>query len=404
MNETDSTRNLSRDRREVSTDFKTGEGRCTARSTRTGEPCKRPSMLGGNVCYHHGGNAPQVKAKAQRRLQQAADALVQRLLGMALDGDAPDHVALAAIRDALDRAGLGAKQAVEVSVEPAPWEQLLGDVAHLTKRQHEALKRGELLPPPPELPPAEVVEAEFVDDAPEAHPEPHEERADAPGARPNVPPPFADMRTRVSTEEQADRRNGLEAQRAAIDAEAERRGWSVEHHTDAGVSGKIIGPSLREVLELLASGQGDGLVVAKLDRLSRSIINAANIIETAQAQGWSLVVLDLGIDLSTATGRAFAHTLMVFAQLERELIIERTKAGLAAKRARGERLGRPRLATPGLVRRIVLDRNTGLSFDKIAAALEAEGILAPSGGKTWHTSTVRRIYASATAATELASA
>jgi DNA invertase Pin-like site-specific DNA recombinase len=208
--------------------------------------------------------------------------------------------------------------------------------------------------------------------------------------------------TRVSTEEQAESRNGLEAQRAAIDAEAERRGWAVEHHMDAGVSGKIIGPSLREVLELLASGQGDGLVVAKLDRLSRSIINAANIIETAQAQGWSLVVLDLGIDLSTATGRAFAHTLMVFAQLERELISERTKAGLAAKRARGERLGRPRLAAPGLVRRIVLDRNTGLSFDKIAAALEVEGILAPSGGKKWHTSTVRRIYASATAATELA--
>ena len=100
--------------------------------------------------------------------------------------------------------------------------------------------------------------------------------------------------TRVSTDEQADRRNGLEAQRAAIDAEAKRRGWTVEHHTDAGVSGKIIGPSLREVLQLLASGRGDGLVVSKLDRLSRSIINAANILEAAVAQGWTLVILDLG--------------------------------------------------------------------------------------------------------------
>jgi hypothetical protein len=42
---------------------------------RPGEPCKRPAMLGGNVCYGHGGNAPHVKAKAQRRLQQASDAL-----------------------------------------------------------------------------------------------------------------------------------------------------------------------------------------------------------------------------------------------------------------------------------------------------------------------------------------
>ena len=97
MNETYSNRDPStapRDRREVRSDFASGGVRCTARSTRTGERCKRPAILGGNVCYHHGGNAPQVKAKALRRLQQAADALVQRLLGMALDGDAPDHVAL----------------------------------------------------------------------------------------------------------------------------------------------------------------------------------------------------------------------------------------------------------------------------------------------------------------------
>ncbi len=64
----------------------------------------------------------------------------------------------------------------------------MGDVAHVTKAQHEALKRGELLPSPP----AEVVDAEFVDDVPESQPDPHGERADAPGAPPNVPPPFAD--------------------------------------------------------------------------------------------------------------------------------------------------------------------------------------------------------------------
>lgn len=208
--------------------------------------------------------------------------------------------------------------------------------------------------------------------------------------------------TRVSTEEQAEKRNGLEAQRATIDAEAERRGWAVENYTDAGVTGKVIGPQLREVLELLASGQGDGLMVAKLDRPSRSIVNAANIIEAAQAQGWSLVVLDLGVDLTTAAGRMVAMNLVNFAQYERELISERTKAGLAAKRARGERLGRPRLAKPGVVRRIVMDRNSGLSFAKIATALEAEGILSPAGRPTWQASTVRRIYTSATAATELA--
>jgi DNA invertase Pin-like site-specific DNA recombinase len=174
----------------------------------------------------------------------------------------------------------------------------------------------------------------------------------------------------------------------------------MEHYTDAGVTGKVIGPQLRELLGLQASGQRDGLVVAKLDRLSRSIVNAANIIEAAQAQGWSLVVLDLGVDLTTAAGRMVAMNLVNFAQYERELNSERTRAGLAAKKARGERLGRPRLAKPGVVRRIMLDRNSGLSFAKIATALEAEGILSPAGRPNWQSSTVRRIYASATTATE----
>lgn len=208
--------------------------------------------------------------------------------------------------------------------------------------------------------------------------------------------------TRVSTGEQADKGNGLEAQRAVIDAEAKRRRWAVEYHTDEGASGKYINAGLREVLALLASGQGDGLVVAKMDRLARSVGHAVEIIEMAQAQGWSLVVLDLGMDLTTPAGEAMAHMLAVFAQFERRMISQRTKDALAAKKARGERLGRPRLAKPGVVRRIVLDRNTGLSFAKIAAALEAEGILSPAGRPTWQPSTVRRIYASATAATDMA--
>lgn len=209
--------------------------------------------------------------------------------------------------------------------------------------------------------------------------------------------------SRVSTDEQADSRNGLEAQRSAIDAEAARRGWTVEHYADEGASGKYINANLQEALQLLASGQGDGLIVAKLDRLARSIVHAANIIDAAQAQSWSLVVLDINLDLSTAAGRMMARTVVNFAEYEyeRELISERTKAGLAAKKARGERIGRPRLATAGVVRRIVLDRNAGLSFGRIARVLEAEAVLSPAGRPTWQPSTVRRIYQSATATDEL---
>ncbi|TXI53933.1 recombinase family protein [Mycolicibacter arupensis] len=195
--------------------------------------------------------------------------------------------------------------------------------------------------------------------------------------------------TRVSTDEQAISRNGLQAQRNAIDTDAVQRGWTIEHFADEGVSGKAIGPQLQEVLQLLASGQGDGLVVAKLDRLSRSIVNAANIIQSAQEQGWSLVILDLGVDLTTAAGRMQAMMLVNFAQYERELISERTKAALAAKKRRGERIGRPRAAKPAVVRRIVAERQAGSTYDAIASGLEADKILSPLGKPTWQRAMIR---------------
>ena len=106
--------------------------RCTAR-TQSGRPCRAMAARGANVCRVHGGAAPQVRQAAQRRLQNAADVLVQRLLGFALDGEAPDAVALAAIRDALDRAGLNPKTAIEIELKP--YEQVLAgltDVAHIS--------------------------------------------------------------------------------------------------------------------------------------------------------------------------------------------------------------------------------------------------------------------------------
>ncbi|MGB8505547.1 HGGxSTG domain-containing protein, partial [Mycobacterium sp.] len=66
--------------------------RCTARTT-GGAPCRKYPIRGANVCRVHGGAAPQVRAAAKRRLEQAADVLVQRLLGFALDGKVADPVA-----------------------------------------------------------------------------------------------------------------------------------------------------------------------------------------------------------------------------------------------------------------------------------------------------------------------
>ena len=105
-------------------DLQAGENQCTARSKRTGQRCRRPSSLGSNVCRAHGSAAPQTRAKAQRRLAQASDVLVQRLLSLALDGDTPDNVALSAIIAALDRAGISVKTAATVEVTVRPFERV----------------------------------------------------------------------------------------------------------------------------------------------------------------------------------------------------------------------------------------------------------------------------------------
>lgn len=202
---------------------------------------------------------------------------------------------------------------------------------------------------------------------------------------------------RVSTDEQAENGHGLDAQRTAIEEQAARKGWTVEWREDEGLSGKQINPGLREALELLRTKQADALVVTKVDRLARSVVNAADIMQAAQQQGWSLIVLDLGMDLSTPSGKAMAQMLAVFAELEREMISTRTKEGLAAARAKGKQIGRPSTIPTDVRRRIVLAREAGASFGTIARDLTADGILTPTGRPTWDESVVRRSYTAATA-------
>ena len=110
---------------------------------------------------------------------------------------------------------------------------------------------------------------------------------------------------RVSTEEQADSRLGLDAQRAAIRTETERRGWHlVDIVEDAGFSGKDLHrPGMATVMEAIRSGRADTLVVARLDRLGRSLLDLAGLIELASRQRSSLVALDIGGRWTEPTAR-----------------------------------------------------------------------------------------------------
>jgi DNA invertase Pin-like site-specific DNA recombinase len=197
---------------------------------------------------------------------------------------------------------------------------------------------------------------------------------------------------RVSTSEQADSGAGLESQRHAIEGEAERRGWDlVRVYEDAGASGKSMAgrKGLLEALEAVENGMADGLVVAKLDRLSRSLLDFAALMERARKHGWSLVALDLGVDTSSPSGEMMASVLATFAQFERRLIGQRTKDALAVKRAAGVKLGRPREVSREAVARIRELHRDGHHVAEIARVLNREGVPTPRGGR-WHSPGIKR--------------
>lgn len=122
------------------------ERRCTAHR-KTGDRCKNVARLGTNVCDFHGAKAPQVKRKARQRIEEAADRMACELLRMAIDDKVADSVKLAAIRDALDRAGLAARTAVEVEVGPLkPWEQIMSGLTELEGGSRAEFRRSRGIP------------------------------------------------------------------------------------------------------------------------------------------------------------------------------------------------------------------------------------------------------------------
>lgn len=210
-------------------------------------------------------------------------------------------------------------------------------------------------------------------------------------------PSFVVAYTRVSTEEQAASGAGLDAQQASIEAEIARRGWTlVATYTDAGISGKSLGnrPALADALAAVESGEAGTLVVAKLDRLSRSLLDFAELMSRAQRAGWNLVALDLGIDLSTPAGEFLASVMASAAQWERRIIGQRTKDALAAKRAAGVRLGRPSRVPTEVLDLIANSRATGRSLRGIAADLTDAGVPTIRGGSGWSASSVQSILTS----------
>lgn len=197
---------------------------------------------------------------------------------------------------------------------------------------------------------------------------------------------------RVSTADQAANGISLDTQRALLEQEAARRGWSVEVVADEGMSGASLDrPGLSEALTRLDAGEARVLMAVRLDRLSRSVAGLSSILGRAERSSWDVVLLAPAIDTTDPAGRFTASILACAAAYERDLIGQRTREALALKKSRGEVLGRPRNVDAAVVARIQAQRAEKKSLRAIAEQLNAEGVPTAQGGSKWHASTVSAV-------------
>lgn len=198
---------------------------------------------------------------------------------------------------------------------------------------------------------------------------------------------------RVSTEEQATSGLGLDAQRDTITRYAAGHGWDVVWYVDEGVSAKTLDrPQLQAALTRLhpKARDVDGLLVAKLDRLSRSVHDFSGLLALANARRWSVVAIDLGVDTSTPTGKLVANVMMSVAEWEREIIAERTSAAMQAAKRRGKRFGFPSALPAATGARLIELRSTN-TLAATADALNVEG-LRTATGEAWSANTVAKVH------------
>ena len=147
----------------------------------------------------------------------------------------------------------------------------------------------------------------------------------------------------------------------------QRRGWTVAdgcEYVDVGISGaKANRPELDRLMVDAHRRKFDVVVVWKFDRFARSVSHLLRALETFQALGIEFVSLTEGVDTSTPAGKMVFTVLGAVAELERSLIAERVKAGLRNARAKGKRLGRPRVVVDAA--RIAALRAGGASWATI---------------------------------------
>jgi len=218
---------------------------------------------------------------------------------------------------------------------------------------------------------------------------------------------------RVSSEKQAVSGLGLQDQTERCEAYCKMKGLKiVGTFRDEGVSaGKPIAkrPAGRDMLDALKRSGAGAVIILKLDRAFRNALDCLVNVESWERSGIFLHIVDMGgnaLDTSSAMGKMFLTMSAAFAEMERTLISERTKAGMGVKKSRGERVGRvpfgKRLGSNGktledcpgemaCLDRIRYFKREGYSVRSIAGGMNAIGYT--NRGKPWTKSAVGRLLA-----------
>lgn len=146
---------------------------------------------------------------------------------------------------------------------------------------------------------------------------------------------------RVSTEKQADLGVSLDAQTERIRAMAVVRGTQIDDViVDAGESAKSLNrPGMIRLMKLIETGRVETVIIAKLDRLTRSVADLAELLKTFERRGVSLVSVADSLDTRSASGRLLLNIMVSVSQWEREAIGERTREALRHKQSKSERVG-----------------------------------------------------------------
>jgi putative DNA-invertase from lambdoid prophage Rac len=175
----------------------------------------------------------------------------------------------------------------------------------------------------------------------------------------------AGLYARVSTDDQ----QTLAMQNRALREYAARRGWTIALQVREVNSGAVRREAREKVLEAARRRQIDLVLVWRLDRWGRSVTDLLATLQELEHLGVGFVSLTEALDLTTPAGRAMAGLLAIFAEFEREILRERTRAGLTHARENGKRLGRPATAAVHAAQVRKLHR-AGVSKSEIARRLQ----------------------------------